>query len=83
MQEKRIDGCHDYNGEQDGVQPFQYAVKQLALRMETLLTAHFPELFYRIDYSFECLRVVHGEVGENFAVETYVLLAQLTHKLRV
>lgn len=40
-------------------------------------------LFYRIDDCFERLWVVHGEVGENLAVETDVLLRELAHELRV
>ena len=40
-------------------------------------------LFYRIDDCFERLRVVHGEIGENLAVETDVLLRELAHELRV
>ncbi len=40
-------------------------------------------LFYRIDDCFERLRVVHGEVGENLAVEADVLLRELAHELRV
>ena len=43
----------------------------------------FQTLFYRIDDCFERLRVVHGEVGENLAVETDVLLCELAHELRV
>ena len=47
--------------------------------------AHFQKLllFNRIDDCFERLRVVHGEVGENLAVETDVLLGELAHELRV
>lgn len=46
--------------------------------------AHFSDtLFYRIDDCFERLRVVHGEIGENLAVETDVLLRKLAHELRV
>ena len=47
--------------------------------------AHFQKLllFNRIDDCFERLRVVHGEVGENLAVETDVLLSELAHELRV
>ena len=46
---------------------------------------HFQKLllFNRIDDCFERLRVVHGEVGENLAVETDVLLGELAHELRV
>ena len=43
----------------------------------------FQTLFYRIDDCFERLRVVHGEIGENLAVETDVLLRELAHELRV
>ena len=39
-------------------------------------------LFYRIDDCFERLWVVHGEIGENLAVETDVLLRELAHELR-
>ena len=47
--------------------------------------AHFQKLllFNRIDDCFERLRVVHGEAGENLAVETDVLLGELAHELRV
>ena len=47
--------------------------------------AHFQKLllFNRIDDCFERLRVVHGEVGENLAVKTDVLLGELAHELRV
>jgi hypothetical protein len=31
-------------------------------------------LFYQIDDSLECLRIIHREVGESFAVERNVLL---------
>ena len=43
----------------------------------------FQTLFYRIDDCFERLWVVHGEVSENLAVETDVLLRELAHELRV
>ena len=38
---------------------------------------------YRLDDCFERLRIVHGEVGEDFAVETDVLLRKLTHELGI
>ena len=47
-----------------------------------ILQAHF-KLFYRLDDSFECLRIVHGEVGENLAVETDVLRVEFAHELRI
>ena len=40
-------------------------------------------LLYRIDNRLECLRIVHGEVSENLAVQTYVLSVNCTHKLGV
>jgi len=40
-------------------------------------------LFDRIDDSFKRLRVVHGEVGEDLAVQTDVLLCELAHELGV
>ena len=40
-------------------------------------------LFYRINDSFECLRIVHGEVSENLAVETDVLCVEFAHELRI
>ena len=50
--------------------------------MAELLPAHI-KLFYRIDDSLKCLRVIHGKVCQHFAVETDVLLGKFTHKLRV
>ena len=50
--------------------------------MAELLPAHI-KLFYRIDDSLECLRVIHGKVCQHFAVETDVLLGEFTHKLRI
>ena len=41
------------------------------------------QLFYRIDDSLERLRVVHCQVGENLAVETDVLCAELAHELGI
>ena len=35
------------------------------------------------DYSLECLRVVHGEVGEDLAVQADVILGEESHKLGV
>ena len=40
-------------------------------------------LFDGIDDRFERLRVVHGEVGENLAVQTDVLLRELAHELGI
>ena len=51
--------------------------------MEEFLQAHIIRLFYRVDDCFESLRIIHGEVSKNLAVETNVLLCNLTHKLRV
>ena len=36
-----------------------------------------------LDNSLESLRIVHGEVSENLAVQADVLLSQLTHELGV
>ena len=41
------------------------------------------DLLYRIDDSFESLRVIHGQVGEDLAVQTDVLLCELAHELGV
>ena len=40
-------------------------------------------LLYRFHDSLESLRIVHGKVGENFAVETDVLLGETSHELGV
>ena len=40
-------------------------------------------LLYRVYYRFECLRVVHGEVGEDLAVESDVLLGEFAHELGI
>ena len=40
-------------------------------------------LLNRIDDSLECLGIVHGEVGENLAVETDILLRELAHELGI
>ena len=40
-------------------------------------------LLYRVDNDLECLRVVHSEIGEDLAVQTDVLLAELAHELGV
>ena len=41
------------------------------------------QLFHRIDYSLESLRIIHSEVGENLAVQTYILFCELAHKLGI
>ena len=41
------------------------------------------QLLYGVDDRFECLRIVHCEVSENLAVETYVLSVDGTHKLGI
>ena len=53
--------------------------------MTKFLPAHGTlELFgNRLDDGFERLGVIHGEVGENLAVETDVLLGELTHELGI
>jgi len=38
---------------------------------------------YGLDNSLESLRIIHGKVCKHFAVETYVLLGELAHKLRI
>ena len=43
----------------------------------------FKELFYRVDNSLKCLRIVHSKVCENFTVETDVLLGKTSHELGV
>ena len=50
------------------------------LFVRNFLLATF-QLFYRIYDSFKCLRIIHGEVSENLAVETDVLLSEFAHKL--
>ena len=40
-------------------------------------------LFYLVDDSFESLRIVHCEVGEDLPVEAYVLLCELAHELGI
>ena len=40
-------------------------------------------LLYQIDDGLECLRIIHREVGESFAVERNVLLCQIAHQDRV
>ena len=40
-------------------------------------------LFDRVDYRFECCRIVHREVCQNLAVEADVLSMDSTHELRV
>ena len=41
------------------------------------------KLFYRIDDSLKCLRIVHGKVCENLTVQTNVLLSDASHELRI
>ena len=50
--------------------------------MVKFLPAH-SKLFYRIDDSLKCLRVVHSKVCKHFTVKTDVLLCEFTHKLRI
>ena len=50
--------------------------------MAETLPAH-GKLFYRIDDSLKCLRIVHSKVCKDFTVETDVLLCKFTHKLRI
>ena len=57
-------------------------LSNLLLVRKRFLPATF-QLFYRINDSFESLRIVHSEVCKNLAVETDILLCELTHKLRV
>ena len=40
-------------------------------------------LFYRIDDSLKCLRIIHGKVCEYLTVETNVLLSDASHELRL
>ena len=40
-------------------------------------------LFYRVDDSLESGGIVHREVGEDFAVETDVLLGEAAHELGI
>ena len=40
-------------------------------------------LLYQIDDGLECLRIIHREVGESFAVERNVLLCQIAHQDRI
>ena len=53
--------------------------------MTHLLLVRFlsDNLLYRVDDRFECLRIVHSQVSEDLAVQTYVLSVDSTHKLRV
>ena len=53
--------------------------------MTKFLPAHGTlELFgNRLDDGFERLGVIHGEVGENLAVETDILLRELAHELGI
>ena len=41
------------------------------------------KLLYRVDYGFERLGVVHGQVGEHLAVQADVLGVELAHELRI
>ena len=41
------------------------------------------ELFDRVDDSFESLRIVHRQVGEDLAVEPHVLLRETAHELGI
>ena len=50
--------------------------------MAELLPAHI-NLFYGIDDSLECLRIIHGKVCQHFTVQSDVLLGKFTHKLRI
>lgn len=45
--------------------------------------ALWAPLFYRINYLLECLRVVHGEIGQHLAVEADVFRFELTHEFRI
>ena len=47
------------------------------------LTSVNQDLFDGIDDSLKRLGVVHGEVSENLAVETDILLRELTHELGI
>ena len=40
-------------------------------------------LFYRIDYSLKCLRIVHGKVCKHLTIELDVLLCETSDKLRI
>ena len=51
--------------------------------MEKILQAHSVLLGNRLQNSLESLRIIHSKVCQDFAVETNVLLGQLTHKLRI
>ena len=53
--------------------------------MSEFLPAHDTSALFGhgLQDGLECLRVVHGEVGENFTVETDVLLGQLAHELGI
>lgn len=35
---------------------------------------------YRIHYSFKGLRVIHGQIGQNFATEFYIVLMNFSHE---
>ena len=51
--------------------------------MEKILQAHPVLLGNRLQNSFESLRIIHSKVCQDFAVETDILLGQLTHELRI
>ena len=40
-------------------------------------------LLYRVDDGLESLRIVHGEVSKDLAVQTDILLGEFAHKLRI
>ena len=41
----------------------------------------FDALFHLIDDGFECLRVVHGQIGQYFSVQVDIGFLQIAHKL--
>ena len=42
---------------------------------------HSRRLFYGVYNCLESLRIIHGEVCENLAVQTDILLCEFTHEL--
>ena len=82
LKKEDVDQGNDNHCKDDCINPVKYPVQELAFRANKLPPAHVT-LFYRVDDSFESLRIVHGEIGENLAVEADVLSIELAHELRV